>query len=153
MMNANEIFAALNNEQDLYDPQENELFVLDRNDKGRIYGVQVVHFAQKGAELAKLIRDFAEKHLLTIECGGPAPKRDWAMQFAFACIPAPGACCGSEHGYIEWDGFGPIDDDASEEDIRAIGDADLDDYAKSLVAEGTAARLVTGDDIPACIGF
>ena len=145
MMEEKEIFEALNAEHDLYDPQENILYVLDRNDEGKTYGVQEVHITPKGPELVKILRDYAEEWKIELP--------SVMMQWSFGCIPAPGCCCGNEYGYIDWCGFDTLPDDASDEDIERIGEQEISWYAKSLVEEGIAERLVVDTDIPELLGL
>jgi hypothetical protein len=107
--------------------------------------VQEVHITPKGPELVNLLRDYA---------------RDWKialsnvmMQWSFGCIPAPGCCCGNELGYIDWCGFDTLPENASDEEVERLGEQEIGYYAKSLVEEGVAERLVIDTDIPALLGL
>ena len=144
-MNKQEIVTALSTEHDLFDPVQNTLYVLDATDNKHIYGVQIVHFLPQGENLAALFREYSEEH-------ADADKRTVPMSFAFTSIPAAGACCGCEYGYITFIGFS-AEDGASEDDAAKVALADLSDYAKDLVEEGIGKRLIIDEDIPEYLRF
>ena len=132
-MTKEEIVKAFNTEHDLYDPKENELYILDVGGEGEtVYGVMIACIIPEGEKLKKAMRDMGDGSL---------------TQFALGCIPAPGACCGNEYGHMVQIGFnGTYNDQYGCEPNDEVAQQEIAAFAQSLVDDGTAARLVLADE-------
>ncbi len=132
-MKKEEIVKAFNTEQDLFDPQENELYMLDVGGEGEtVYGVMIARIIPKGEELKELVQKYGDGSI---------------TQFALGCIPAPGAWCGNKYGDMIQIGFdGTYNDDCGCEPNDDVAQEEIAGFAQSLADDGIADRLVLAED-------